>query len=72
MVLGELGLVRLVLPEAAVAEVRRNLAAKLPDGSKGGQNLDQVTRRIATGQTRSRRVIAVDSARWCPMLSSPK
>jgi hypothetical protein len=31
LVLGELGLLRLVLPEAAVAEVRRNLAAKLPD-----------------------------------------
>ena len=27
LVLGELGLLRLVLPEAAVAEVRRNLAA---------------------------------------------
>lgn len=31
LVLGELGLLRLVLPEAAVAEVRRNLAAKLPE-----------------------------------------
>ena len=30
LVLGELGLLRLVLPETAVAEVRRNLAAKLP------------------------------------------
>lgn len=30
LVLGELGLLRLVLPEAAVEEVRRNLAAKLP------------------------------------------
>lgn len=29
LVLGELGLLHLVLPEAAVAEVRRNLAAKL-------------------------------------------
>ena len=29
LVLGELGLLRLVLPEAAVAEVRRNLASKL-------------------------------------------
>jgi predicted nucleic acid-binding protein len=33
LVLGELGLVRLVLPEAAVAEVRRNLAAKLPEAA---------------------------------------
>ncbi len=33
LVLGELGLLRLVLPEAAVAEVRRNLAAKLPDAA---------------------------------------
>jgi predicted nucleic acid-binding protein len=31
LVLGELGLLRLVLPEAAVAEVRRNLASKLPE-----------------------------------------
>ncbi|MGH7332777.1 MAG: PIN domain-containing protein [Candidatus Rokuibacteriota bacterium] len=31
LVLGELGLLRLVLPEAAVAEIRRNLAAKLPE-----------------------------------------
>jgi predicted nucleic acid-binding protein len=31
LVLGELGLLRLVLPEVAVAEVRRNLTAKLPD-----------------------------------------
>jgi hypothetical protein len=33
LVLGELGLLRLVLPEAAVAEVRRNLAAKLPESA---------------------------------------
>jgi predicted nucleic acid-binding protein len=33
LVLGELGLLRLVLPEAAVAEVRRNLAAKLPEAT---------------------------------------
>jgi len=33
LVLGELGLLRLVLPEAAVAEVRRNLAAKLPEAA---------------------------------------
>ncbi len=33
LVLGELGLLRLLLPEAAVAEVRRNLAAKLPDAA---------------------------------------
>ena len=33
LVLGELGLFRLVLPEAAVAEVRRNLAAKLPEAA---------------------------------------
>lgn len=33
LVLGELGLVGLVLPEAAVAEVRRNLAAKLPEAA---------------------------------------
>src|SRR5207249_4660822 len=33
LLLGELGLVRLVLPEAAVAEIRRNLAAKLPEGT---------------------------------------
>lgn len=31
LVLGELGLLRLILPEAAVGEVRRNLAAKLPE-----------------------------------------
>jgi predicted nucleic acid-binding protein len=31
LVLGELGLLRLVLPDAAVTEVRRNLAAKLPE-----------------------------------------
>ena len=31
LILGELGLLRLVLPEAAVDEVRRNLAAKLPE-----------------------------------------
>ncbi len=31
LVLGELGLLALVLPEAAVAEVRRNLSAKLPE-----------------------------------------
>jgi predicted nucleic acid-binding protein len=31
LVLGELGLLRLVLPEAAVAEIRRNLATKLPE-----------------------------------------
>ncbi|MBI4637622.1 MAG: PIN domain-containing protein [Candidatus Rokubacteria bacterium] len=33
LVLGELGLLRLVLPEAAVEEVRRNLAAKLPEAA---------------------------------------
>jgi predicted nucleic acid-binding protein len=33
LVLGELGLLRLVLPETAVAEVRRNLAAKLPEAA---------------------------------------
>ena len=33
LVLGELGFLRLVLPEAAVAEVRRNLAAKLPEAT---------------------------------------
>ena len=33
LVLGELGLLRLVLPEAAVAEVRLNLAAKLPEAA---------------------------------------
>jgi predicted nucleic acid-binding protein len=33
LVLGELGLLRLVLPEAAVVEVRRNLAAKLPEAA---------------------------------------
>ena len=31
LILGELGLLRLVLPEAAVEEVRRNLTAKLPE-----------------------------------------
>ncbi len=31
LVLGEIGLLRLVLPEAAVVEVRRNLSAKLPE-----------------------------------------
>ncbi len=31
LVLGEVGLLRLVLPGAAVEEVRRNLAAKLPE-----------------------------------------
>ena len=31
LVFGELGLLRLVLPEAAVAEVRRNLATRLPE-----------------------------------------
>jgi predicted nucleic acid-binding protein len=33
LVLGELGLLRLVLPEAGAAEVRRNLAAKLPEAA---------------------------------------
>jgi predicted nucleic acid-binding protein len=33
LVLGEVGLLRLVLPEAAVAEVRKNLAAKLPEAA---------------------------------------
>ena len=33
LVLGELGLLRLVLPEVAVDEVRRNLAAKLPEAA---------------------------------------
>ena len=33
LVLGEFGLIRLVLPEAAVAEVRRNLAVKLPEAA---------------------------------------
>ena len=33
LVLGEVGLLGLVLPEAAVAEVRRNLAAKLPEAA---------------------------------------
>jgi len=33
LVLRELGLLRLVLPEAAVAEVTRNLASKLPDAA---------------------------------------
>jgi len=33
LVLGELGLLHLVLPEAAVAEVRRNLAAKLTEAA---------------------------------------
>jgi hypothetical protein len=33
LVLGELGLLQLVLPEAAVAEVRRNLATKLPEAA---------------------------------------
>ena len=33
LVLGEVGLLLLVLPEAAVAEVRRNLAAKLPEAA---------------------------------------
>lgn len=31
LVLGELGLLRLIVSEVAVTEVRRNLAAKLPD-----------------------------------------
>ncbi len=33
LVLGELGLLRLVLPEAAAGEVRRNLASKLPEAA---------------------------------------
>lgn len=33
LVLGEVGLLRLVLPEAAVAEVRKNLVAKLPEAA---------------------------------------
>ena len=33
LVLGELGLLRLVLPQVAVAEVRRNLAVKLPEAA---------------------------------------
>lgn len=33
LVLGELGLIRLILPEAAVVEVRRNLATKLPEAA---------------------------------------
>ncbi len=33
LILGEVNLLRLVLPEAAVAEVRRNLAAKLPEAA---------------------------------------
>jgi hypothetical protein len=33
MVLGELGLLRLVLPEAAMGKVRRNLTTKLPEGA---------------------------------------
>lgn len=33
LVLGEVGLLRLVLPEVAVAEVRRNLVAKLPEAA---------------------------------------
>ncbi|MBI1847855.1 MAG: PIN domain-containing protein [Candidatus Rokubacteria bacterium] len=33
LVLGELGLLHLVLPEAAVEEVRRNLTAKLPEAA---------------------------------------
>ena len=33
LVLGELGLLRLVLPDAAVTEIRRNLAAKLPEAA---------------------------------------
>jgi len=33
LVLGELGLLRLVIPETAVVEVRRNLAAKLPEAA---------------------------------------
>jgi predicted nucleic acid-binding protein len=33
LVLGELGLLRLVVPELAVDEVRRNLAAKLPEAA---------------------------------------
>jgi predicted nucleic acid-binding protein len=33
LVLGELGLLRLVLPEAVVAEVRRNLTTKLPEAA---------------------------------------
>ena len=33
LVLGEVGLLRIVLPEAAVEEVRRNLAEKLPEAA---------------------------------------
>jgi predicted nucleic acid-binding protein len=33
LVLGELGLLRLVVPEAALDEVRRNLAARLPEAA---------------------------------------
>ena len=33
LVLGEVGLLRSILPEAAVAEVRRNLTAKLPEAA---------------------------------------
>ena len=33
LILGEIGLLQVVLPEAAVEEVRRNLAAKLPEAS---------------------------------------
>jgi predicted nucleic acid-binding protein len=33
LVLGELGLLRLVLPEAAVTEVSRNVAARLPEAA---------------------------------------
>ena len=33
LVLGELGLLRLVLPDAAATEIRRNLAGKLPEAA---------------------------------------
>src|SRR5439155_2018100 len=38
LVLGEIGLLRLVLSEAAVAEVRRNLVAKLPRLPRSSRN----------------------------------
>ena len=55
LVLGELGLLRLVLPEAAVAEVRRNLASELPEAAPLFEFLRAVPQRKAA---RARRLDA--------------
>ena len=66
LIFGEFGLVRLVLPEAAVDEVRRNLAAKLPEAAPlFGEFLRVVPVQIHSSRTTSDTSVRVKGCVSC-------